>query len=78
MLQLVADAFVRYLAGEAAYGEDDPALGHHNEEERDQREEAEGADHVEGVFGRGVVTPPCDGAGQPVRFRGILAPAEQR
>lgn len=54
------------------------ALGHHNEEERDQREKAEGADDVEGIFGRGVVTPPGNGAGQPVRLGDVLAPAQQR
>lgn len=77
-LQPVADAFMRHLAGETGQREDDLALGHHNEEERDECEKAEGADDVEGVFGRGVETPPGDGAGQPVRFEDVLAPAEQR
>lgn len=78
VLHLVADAFVRHLAGEKGQREDDPVLAHHNEEQRDQRGEAEGADDVEGVFGRGVVAPPGNGAGQPVRLGDVLAPAEQR
>lgn len=57
---------------------DDLTLGHHNEEDRDQRETGEGANDVEGVLGRGVVTPPGDSAREPVRFGDILAPAEQR
>lgn len=57
---------------------EDLALGHHNEEERDQHEKGEGADDVDGFFDRGVVAPPGDGAGQPVRFGDVFTPAEQR
>lgn len=78
MLQVVADAPCRQLVGETWHPGDDLVLGQHDEEDRDQREAGEGADDVEGVFGRGVVAPPGDRAGQPVRFGDVLAPAQQR
>lgn len=78
VLQVVADAPCRQLVGETWHPGDDLTLGDHDEEDRDQRETGEGADDVEGVLGRGVVAPPGDRAGQPVRFGDVLAPAEQR
>lgn len=66
------------MAGQTGHREDDLALGHHNEEEGDECDKTEGADDVEGVFGRGVEIPPGNGAGQPVRFGDVLTPADQR
>lgn len=78
MPQVVADALGGQRVGEAGHLVEDPALRHHDEEHGDQGEEGEGADDVEGVFGRGVVAPPGHGAGEAVRLGDVLAPAEQR
>ena len=78
MPQVVADASHGQRVGEAGHLVEDPTLGHHDEEDRNQREAGEGADDVESVLGRGVVAPPRDGAGQAVRLGDVLAPAEQR
>lgn len=74
----VADASSGHLAGGTSYRADDLALGHHDDEEGDEREKAEGADDVDGVWDRGLVIPPANNAGQPGRFQDVLAPAQQR
>lgn len=77
MSQVVADSSRGQRVGEARHLVDDLTLRHHDEQDRKQREAGEGADDVEGVLGRGVVTPPGDGAGQAVGLGDVLAPAEQ-
>lgn len=49
--QVVADASGGQRVGEAGHLVEDPTLGHHDEEDGDQREAGEGADDVEGVLG---------------------------
>lgn len=78
VFQVVADASGRQRVGEAGHLVEDPTLGHHDEEDGHHREAGEGADDVDGVLGRGVVSPPGDGAGQSVRLGDVLAPADQR
>lgn len=76
--QVVADASCRQEVRKARHLVDDLTLGHHDEEDRNQRKTGKGADDVESIFGRGVITLPGNGAGQSVRLRDVLAPAEQR
>lgn len=76
--QVAADAFGAQRVGEARHLAQDLTLGDHNEENGKQREAGEGADDVEGVFGRGVVASPGDGAGQSVGLGDVLAPAKER